>query len=77
MGSEHNRLRRKWQDYGGNNAAEAEKDFLNTFKIVFADSEYAIRSKPKEFQSIYVNIALPTETLAEIYNPPEGIKSSA
>jgi hypothetical protein len=73
VGSEHNRLRRKWQDYGGNNATAAEKAFLNTFRTVFDGTEYTIRAKPTEFQSIYVNIQLPETTLAEIFNPPEGI----
>lgn len=73
MGSEHNRIRRKWQDYGGNNAAIAEFSFLSCFETVFKDTDYKIRSKPKEFQNIYVDVALPDDVLFQIYNPPEPV----
>ena len=33
MGSDANRLRKKWQDYSGTNAGNAEKD-LQQFKIL-------------------------------------------
>lgn len=74
MGSKANRLRKKWQDYSGRNAAEAEKNFLNTFQIVFEDTEFEIRSQPKEFSKIYVDFPLDPKTLGEIYNPLESIK---
>ncbi len=32
MGSDANRLRRKWQDYSGANAGKAENDFLKHYK---------------------------------------------
>ncbi|OQB43887.1 MAG: Type II restriction enzyme MunI [bacterium ADurb.Bin157] len=48
MGSDANRLRKKWQDYSGKNAGNAENDFFTTFKIFFEDTEYVIRPKPKE-----------------------------
>lgn len=73
MGSDHNRLRRKWQDYGGNNATVAERAFLSTFATVFLETDYAIRAKPKEFQSIYVNVPLSEATLKEVYNPTEQV----
>jgi hypothetical protein len=69
MGSEHNRLRAKWQDYGGNNAAMAEAAFYESFKKVFVGTDYRIRAKPKEFQRIYVDIVLSPQELSEIYNP--------
>ena len=40
MGSADNRLRKKWQDYSGRNASEAENDFYNVFKFIFEDSEF-------------------------------------
>ena len=48
MGSDANRLRRKWQDYSGNNALIAETDFYETFNGYFSDlkEEYKIISKP-------------------------------
>ena len=73
MGSDHNRLRRKWQDYGGENAAIAEATFFDSFQKVFQDTEYGIRAQPKEFQSIYVDIPLSERETSEIYNPPDPI----
>lgn len=73
MGSEHNRIRRKWQDYGGNNAAIAEMSFFACFESVFKDTDYRIRSKPKEFQNIYVDVSLSDEVLSQIYKPKEPI----
>ena len=53
MASEHNRLRRKWQDYSGRDAGIAENDFFEAFKTVFEDTEFQIRAKPKEFANIW------------------------
>ena len=69
MGSDANRLRRKWQDYSGTNAGSAEMDFLKTFEILFQGTEYKIRSKPKEFSKIYVNVELDKTEISQIYNP--------
>jgi hypothetical protein len=73
MGSDANRLRKKWQDYSGHNAEKAERDFYTTLKTLFKDTEYAIRSKPKEFSNIYVDVPLNTQTLNEIHTPNEPI----
>lgn len=73
MGSEDNRLREKWQDYSGRNAAAAEHDFYETFQQEFVGTKYQIRSKPKEFSKIYVDFPLDPKTLSEIYTPPEAI----
>jgi len=73
MGSDHNRFRRKWQDYGGGNAAVAEAAFFDSFQKVFQDTEYRIRAKPKEFQRIYVDVPLSEQEISEIYNPAETI----
>lgn len=73
MGSEHNRIRRKWQDYGGFNASAAEASFFESFDKVFFGTDYSIRSKPKEFQNIYVNIKIKPEDLAAIYNPTKAV----
>ena len=69
MASEHNRIRRKWQHYGGANAAIAESSFNGSFASVFPGTDYTIRAKPKEFQNIYVNIPLTPEEQAQIYSP--------
>lgn len=73
MGSEHNKLRRKWQDYAGNNAALAEATFFASFSKVFEGTDYVIRSKPKEFQNVYVGFPLSLQELSEIYNPDDEI----
>lgn len=69
MGSKHNRLRKKWQDYSGKNAGNAEKDFFETFKIIFEGTDFVIRKKPKEFKDIYLDVELPDQELLEIYTP--------
>lgn len=69
MGSDANRLRRKWQDYSGNNAGNAERSFHETFTTLFDETEYSIRPKPKEFSKIYVDIPLSEKELEEIYTP--------
>ena len=69
MASEHNRVRRKWQDYGGGAAALAENAFFVSFSEVFKDTDYNIVSKPKEFSKIYVNVRLNDREAQEIYNP--------
>jgi hypothetical protein len=63
MGSKANRLRKKWQDYSGKNAAKAERSFFETFQIVFEGTEFHIRSQPKEFNKIYVNYPLDKQIL--------------
>lgn len=73
MGSDANRLRKKWQDYSRRNAAKAERSFLETFQIIFEDTEFEIRAQPKEFNKIYVDFPLDAKTLEEIYTPPEPI----
>lgn len=73
MGSSANRTRKKWQDYSGQNAGVAEQDFHSVFQRAFANTEFAIRAKPKEFKNIYVNINLTPQEISEIYNPPDGI----
>ena len=73
MGSDDNRLRRKWQDYSGKNAGQAENDFYKAFDAVFDGAEYRIRPKPKEFNNIYIGVKLSEKELSEIYTPDEPI----
>jgi hypothetical protein len=75
MGSDANKLRKKWQDYSGKNAEIAEKSFLKTFQILFEDTEFKIIAKPKDFSKIYVDIELSKQELAEIYTPDKPIKT--
>lgn len=74
MSSNDNRLRKKWQDYSGKNAGKAEKNFFETFKIIFEGTDFIIRDRPKDFQNIYVDIKLSDQELSEIYSPPEKIR---
>lgn len=73
MGSDANRLRKKWQDYSGKNAGGAEKKFFDVFNEIFEGTEYKIRAQPQEFKNIYVDYKLSKQVLSEIYTPPEPI----
>jgi hypothetical protein len=73
MGSDANRLRKKWQDYSGKNAGKAELDFFSAFKAVFDGTEYRIRSKPSEFSKIYVDVIIHEKDLKEIHTPDQPI----
>ncbi len=74
MGSEANRLRCKWQTYGGQKATTAEHNFYDVFTELFKDTDYEIISQPKEFNKLYVNFPLSTEELEQIYVPKDAIK---
>ncbi len=74
MGSNANRLRKKWQDYGGLHATTAEHSFIEVFDKVFKDTEYRVFSQPTCFKELYVNVHLSKKELAEIYTPKEIIK---
>jgi len=73
MGSEALRGRDVWQDYSGANAANAERDFFSVFASSFRGTDYRVRSKPKEFKHIYVDVELEEQVLSEIFNPSEPI----
>lgn len=73
MGSNANRLRKKWQAYSGKNAGMAEKSFFETFKIFFSRTEFRIRSKPQEFKNIYVDVVLTVQEEQEIYMPANPV----
>lgn len=73
MGSLENKLRKKWQDYGGIKAAVAEQSFIEIFSVLFQDTEYKIVSQPTEFKDLYVNVNLTKEESAAIYTPKEPI----
>lgn len=73
MGSEANRLRRKWQTYGGKKATRAEHNFFDVFNDLFKDTDYEVVSQPKDFDNIYVKVPLDKKELSEIYVPREPI----
>lgn len=73
MGSLDNRLRRKWQDYGGSHATEAEHSFIEVFTKLFEGTDYEVISKPTMFKSIYVDVELSKDELEAIYTPDEPI----
>jgi hypothetical protein len=74
MGSDANRLRRKWQDYSGKKAGIAEVSFLQAFQATFEGTEYRIRRSPNEFGKIYLDVELSPQVLAEIHVPEEAVK---
>lgn len=73
MGSDANRLRKKWQDYSGKHAGLAEKSFYETFQILFEGTEFRVRSKPNEFNKIYVAVELTLQEEQEIYMPLNAV----
>lgn len=73
MGSLDNRLRRKWQDYGGSHATEAEHSFIEVFTKLFEGTDYEVISQPTMFKSLYVDVELSQEELDAIYTPIEPI----
>lgn len=73
MGSIENSLRRKWQDYGGRMAANAEHSFYEVFHNLFQDSELEIIKNPKQFNNIYTEVQLDQEELNQIYVPQKPI----
>lgn len=69
MGSIANRLRRKWQGYGGQLATQAEHSFYDVFENLFRDTELEIIGQPRKFDKIYVDITLDEEEMRQIYVP--------
>lgn len=74
MGSLENRLRKKWQDYSGSNAASAENSFFDVFNQLFESTDLVVIKKPTKFSRIYLDVPLDYEELSEIYVPPTPIK---
>ena len=73
MGSQDNRLRRKWQDYGGSNATVAEHNFVEVFEKFFEDTEYEVIPHPSIFNEIYVEVELSEEEMNQIYVPEKRV----
>lgn len=71
MGSEQLRGRTTWQDYSGQNAGVAERNFHDVLKKAFEGTDFLIRSKPREFKNIYGNVQLSPEIQSAIYSPNE------
>jgi len=74
MGSDANRLRKKWQDYSGKNATAAELNIYDTFEVLFDKTEFEIRKNPNEFNKIYIDIELGQNEIREIYKPKDLIQ---
>jgi hypothetical protein len=53
----------------GIKAGVAETNFYTVFTNAFIDTDYTIRSKPREFKNIYVDVPLSDEVKAQTYNP--------
>jgi len=70
MGKDELSGRDTWQDYSGENAGHAEKNFFTVMQQAFQWTNFQIRSKPREFHNIYADVELPEFVLKEIYNPP-------
>lgn len=73
MGSLENRLRKKWQDYGGFNAINAEHTFYDVFNELFKGTDIELIKQPKKFNKIYLDVSLEEEELNQIYIPTTTI----
>lgn len=73
MSSKHNRIRKKWQDYSGRNAAAAEMNVFDSFQVAFEKSDYSIIRRPNIFRNIYVSVELSEKEKSKIYTPPKPI----
>jgi len=71
MGTKALRGRENWQNEGGGKAEIAEKKFFDLLTSHFKGTDYAIRSKPREFKNIYNSVELDPKVLEKIYNPDE------
>ena len=74
MGTNELRKRDVWQDASGAKATSTEHAFFYFLQHAFKDTNFKIRSQPKEFGTIYVNYPLSEKTLSEIYTPSTTIK---
>lgn len=73
MGSKDNRLRRKWQTYGGLQASTAEHNFVDVFKSFLKDTDYEVESHPKSFKNLYMDVELSEDEKKQIYVPKDKI----
>lgn len=65
----HLRLRENWQTLSGNYAYIAEENFDSILSTLFTDTNYAINTRPKEFQNIYYDYPLLERDKGRIYEP--------
>ena len=72
MGTKALRGRENWQTKSGEKALIAENEFHGAFLKEFKNSNFRIKSKPKEFRDIYRNVKLEKEVLDQIYSPEQG-----
>lgn len=69
MGKRELSGRTNWQDYSGENAGVAEKNFFALFQEEFKGTDFQIRPRPREFCNIYTGVVLARHILSQIYNP--------
>lgn len=71
MGTNELRKRDTWQDVSGDKAEKAEKKFKDIFEKHFENTDFKLRTKPREFKNIYSSVKLNKKVLDRIYNPDE------
>ena len=69
MGTNELRKRDTWQDYSGENAGKAERNFYDVFLAEFSNTNFSVEANPQDFNRIYVDVALSGKILTEIYAP--------
>lgn len=75
MGSLENRLRKKWQSYGGKKAVKAEVSFYDVMEYLFKDTDLELIRQPVKFNKMYLNVTLSQQEMSEIYVPERPINA--
>ena len=65
-----------WQDVSGAKAAIAEHNLYAVFNSYFKGTEYRLLEKPTHLKNLYAQVALPRETLEQIFIPQVDISSA-
>lgn len=76
MGKQELSGRDNWQEQGGNKALQAERNLYKVFRLYFKGTKYVLHEKPKHLKSLYAEVQLPDDVIAQIYNPPIDLKST-
>ena len=71
--------RDNWQTESGpgGKAGVAEHNLLNVFKEAFEGTNYRISDHPTDLKHLYESVALPEETLRQIFNPDAATMRNA
>ena len=70
MGKKALQKRKNWQTQSGKEALLAEESLFVIFETEFKNTDFELIRHPKHLKNLYSSVCLDSETLAQIYNPP-------